>query len=120
MSFIIDITEPPSGEQLQVENVFHRSSVALQDRVFGFTVLILHGVGADAQFRAEKANARADRFDVRQLFHGFRVIESQFFASTHLLGRPAERERFDVKSENNVGTHAADQLANVVIQAAHD
>src|SRR5437870_13245526 len=117
---VVDFTEPPPGGNRHVENIFHRSRVALENRVLSLPVPVLDGKGADAQLRAEETHARRNRFYMRQIFHGHRIFERQLLAGAHLFAGSAECEGFDVKGKNNIRTHAADELANIVIQPAHD
>ncbi len=66
------------------------------------------------------AEARGYSLDVRKGFHGQRVLQSQFLARAHLLGRPPEGEGLNVEGEDQVGTQTGNRLIHIVIQAADD
>ena len=120
MALVVDFTEPSPATHLQIENIFYRSGVALENRVLGLAVLIFDGKCSDAQFRAEETNARRNRFYVGQVLEGHRIFKGQFLACAHLFAWSAERKRFEMKGKNDVRTHAADEVTNIVIQSTYD
>src|SRR5438445_1609147 len=92
---VVDFTEPPPGGNRHVENIFHRSRVALENRVLCLPVPVLDGKGADAQLRAEETHARRNRFYMRQIFHGHRIFELQLLAGANLFTESPEFVWFD-------------------------
>ena len=117
--FVIDFAEPAAGIQRQIVDVLYRGGVAFEDGLLGFAILVFDGIGADAQLWAEEANAGCDRLHMRQVLHGHRVFETEFFTRPHLFGHSSEGD-FLMESENNIRTQRTDDLTYIVIQAADD
>ena len=56
---------------------------------------------------------------MRQILHRDRVVDGQFPALAHLFGGKSKVEGLQMKGENDVGTDAADDFTNIVVQPAH-
>src|SRR5882762_1039195 len=119
-ALFIDVAEPAAGVDGDVNDIFVRGGIPLQNSLLRFAVFVFDGVGAGAEFRPEKAHANGDRFHVRQILHRHGVVEGQLLAGAHFFRRTPEGEGLQVESENDIGTQAGDDLAYVVVQAAHD
>src|SRR5581483_10178759 len=119
MMLVVELAEPAPGRHFEVVHVFDRGEVAFQDGVFGAAVAVLHDVGSGAKLRLDKLQGRGDGFHVGKIFHGQRVFECQFAALAHFFGRKAEVKGLNVKSKDNVGSHAADHLRDIVVQSSN-
>ena len=119
MMFFINLVDPAPGCDVEIEHILPGAGVSFQNRVLDFAAVVLDLVGAGAEFLAKIAQPGGGDFYVRQLLHRLKIVEGEFLACPYFFRRPAKGQGL-VVGKDDVRAQAADDLADVVVEAAYD
>ena len=116
--FFINLIHPAPGGDVQIKYILPGAGISLENRVSDFAAVVLDLVRARPEFLAKITQPGGSELYMRQLLYCLKILEGEFLAGAYFFGGAAEGQGL-VVSKNNVRAQAADNLADIVIEASH-